>query len=80
MLVKARVTGEFSILENNAMLGVGGLMGLRTSGGVLLGALLNFALLGPWMIHLGESSPAREPRFCARNGGERRVWIVSFRN
>jgi OPT family oligopeptide transporter len=40
-----------------AMLGVGGLMGLRTSSGVLLGALLNFALLGPWMIHLGEVVP-----------------------
>ncbi|MDR1497613.1 MAG: OPT/YSL family transporter [Puniceicoccales bacterium] len=40
-----------------AMIGVGGLMGLRTSSGVLIGALLNFALLGPLMIHLGEVIP-----------------------
>ncbi len=46
-----RFGGEF------AMVGVGGLMGIRTSTGVLLGTLLNFALLGPLMLHLGEVVP-----------------------
>ncbi|MDR2862412.1 MAG: OPT/YSL family transporter [Puniceicoccales bacterium] len=41
-----------------AMVGVGGLMGLRTSTGVLLGALINFGLLGPLMIHHGVVAPA----------------------
>jgi uncharacterized oligopeptide transporter (OPT) family protein len=36
-----------------AMVGVGGLMGIRTSTGMLIGTLLNFALLGPLMLHLG---------------------------
>ncbi|MDR0534995.1 MAG: OPT/YSL family transporter [Puniceicoccales bacterium] len=34
-----------------AMVGVGGLMGVRTSAGMLAGALINFGLLGPVMLH-----------------------------
>ena len=34
-----------------AMVGVGGLMGLRTSAGVLAGSLLNFAVLAPLAYH-----------------------------
>jgi uncharacterized oligopeptide transporter (OPT) family protein len=37
-----------------AMFGVGGLMGLRVAGSVLLGALVNFAVLAPIMIRRGE--------------------------
>ncbi|MBC3885174.1 OPT family oligopeptide transporter [Undibacterium griseum] len=37
-----------------AMLGVGGLMGIRVASSVLLGNLLNFAILAPWMIQRGD--------------------------
>lgn len=37
-----------------AMLGVGGLMGIRVASSCLLGALINFAVLAPWMIERGE--------------------------
>ncbi|MDR2845012.1 MAG: OPT/YSL family transporter, partial [Puniceicoccales bacterium] len=40
-----------------AMVGVGGLMGMRTAVGMLIGSLINFALLGPLMIHIGEVVP-----------------------
>ena len=39
------------------MLGVGGLMGIRVSGSVLLGALVNFVVLAPWMIQRGDIAP-----------------------
>jgi OPT family oligopeptide transporter len=37
-----------------AMFGVGGLMGIRVASSLLLGSLLNFALLGPLMIQRGD--------------------------
>jgi OPT family oligopeptide transporter len=37
-----------------AMLGTGGLMGIRTSTSMLIGAVINFVILAPWMIHLGD--------------------------
>ena len=37
-----------------AMLGVGGLMGIRVASSVLLGALINFVLIAPLMINRGE--------------------------
>jgi OPT family oligopeptide transporter len=37
-----------------AMLGTGGLMGLRTSSSMLLGMIINFVILAPWMIHRGD--------------------------
>lgn len=40
-----------------AMLGVGGLMGIRVASSVLLGALINFALIAPIMIEQGEIAP-----------------------
>ncbi|MBR7800098.1 OPT family oligopeptide transporter [Undibacterium fentianense] len=40
-----------------AMLGVGALMGIRVATSCLIGALLNFAILGPWMIQRGEIAP-----------------------
>ena len=39
---------------DGAMLGVGGLMGIRVASSCLLGALLNFAVLAPVMIQRGE--------------------------
>jgi OPT family oligopeptide transporter len=40
-----------------AMLGVGGLMGIRVSSSVLLGAVANFVILAPWMIQRGDIAP-----------------------
>lgn len=37
-----------------AMLGTGGLMGIRTSTSMLIGAIVNFLILAPWMVHRGE--------------------------
>ncbi|MFZ6817177.1 OPT family oligopeptide transporter [Undibacterium sp. Ji22W] len=40
-----------------AMLGVGALMGIRVATSCLIGAVLNFAILGPIMISRGEIAP-----------------------
>ena len=40
-----------------AMIGVGGLMGIRIASSVLLGALLNFLVLAPLMIQRGDIQP-----------------------
>lgn len=40
-----------------AMIGLGGLMGIRVASSVLIGALINFAVLAPIMIHLGDIAP-----------------------
>ncbi|MFZ6772822.1 OPT family oligopeptide transporter [Undibacterium sp. SXout7W] len=37
-----------------AMLGVGGLMGIRVASSVLLGSIINFVFLAPWMINKGD--------------------------
>ncbi|MFZ6708095.1 OPT family oligopeptide transporter [Undibacterium sp. TC9W] len=37
-----------------AMLGVGGLMGIRVASSVLLGTIINFVFLAPWMIQRGD--------------------------
>ena len=44
-----------------AMLGVGGLMGIRVATSVLLGALVNFAVLAPIMIQRGDIAPYTAP-------------------
>jgi OPT family oligopeptide transporter len=40
-----------------AMVGVGGLMGIRMAGSVLIGTIVNFAVLAPWMIQRGDIAP-----------------------
>ena len=40
-----------------AMIGAGGLMGIRVAASLLLGALLNFVVVAPIMISLGEIQP-----------------------
>lgn len=40
-----------------AMIGVGGLMGIRIASSVLLGSLFNFVVLAPIMIQLGDIKP-----------------------
>jgi uncharacterized oligopeptide transporter (OPT) family protein len=40
-----------------AMFGAGGLMGIRAATSMMIGMLLNFAVIVPWMISLGEIVP-----------------------
>lgn len=40
-----------------AMIGAGGLMGIRSASSMLLGAVLNFLVIVPWMISIGEIQP-----------------------
>ncbi len=40
-----------------AMIGAGGLMGLRSAGSMMIGMVLNFFIIVPWMISLGELKP-----------------------
>lgn len=40
-----------------AMVGVGGLMGIRMASSVMIGTLVNFAVLAPWMINRGDIAP-----------------------
>ena len=44
-----------------AMLGIGGLMGVRIATSVLLGAVVNFAVLAPIMIRRGDIAPYTAP-------------------
>ena len=46
------ITPAFDI----AMIGAGGLMGIRSAMSLLLGAVLNYVWLAPWMIQLGDIS------------------------
>lgn len=40
-----------------AMVGAGGLMGLRSAASMLIGMLLNFVVVIPWMVSIGEIKP-----------------------
>lgn len=40
-----------------AMIGAGGLMGIRAGSSLLIGAVLNYFVLAPWMIELGDIKP-----------------------
>jgi len=41
-----------------SLIGAGGLMGIRGGLSLLIGAILNYCVLAPWMIELGEIKPA----------------------
>ncbi|MCC6678756.1 MAG: OPT/YSL family transporter [Phycisphaerales bacterium] len=55
-----------------AMIGTGGLMGVRTSTSMLVGMVINFFILAPWMIRLGDIR-AKDPRPGA-GVGDRLTW------
>ncbi len=42
-----------------AMFGAGGLMGIRVALSMFLGMVINFFIIVPWMINIGEIQPAR---------------------
>jgi uncharacterized oligopeptide transporter (OPT) family protein len=46
-----------------AMFGAGGLMGIRPAFSMLVGMLLNFCVIVPWMISLGEIPPRADGSF-----------------
>jgi uncharacterized oligopeptide transporter (OPT) family protein len=46
-----------------SMFGAGGLTGTRVANSLLLGALLNWAVLAPWMIRIGEIHPQADGSF-----------------
>ena len=46
-----------------AMIGAGGLMGIRTAASMFTGMLLNFFVIVPWMISLGEIRPKADGTF-----------------
>lgn len=55
-----------------AMFGAGGLMGIKTASSMLLGMLINFTIIVPWMILIGEILPekvneAGEPVFSRKH-------------
>jgi uncharacterized oligopeptide transporter (OPT) family protein len=40
-----------------SMIGVGGLMGIRMASSMIIGTIVNFAILAPWMIERGGHRP-----------------------
>lgn len=49
-----------------AMMGAGGLMGIRAGVSLIIGAILNYVILAPWMIELGEIKPKPDGSFGMR--------------
>ncbi|MFN7145185.1 MAG: OPT family oligopeptide transporter, partial [Myxococcota bacterium] len=45
------------------MFGAGGLTGLRVANSLMIGAVLNYAVLAPWMISIGEIAPKADGTF-----------------
>jgi len=50
----------FAISLDLSMIGAGGLMGTRIANSLMIGAILNFAILAPWMISRGDIPPRNE--------------------
>jgi len=48
---------------NLAMFGAGGLMGIRAASSMMLGLVLNFCVIVPWMISAGEIHPRADGTF-----------------
>jgi uncharacterized oligopeptide transporter (OPT) family protein len=49
-----------------ALMGAGGLMGIRSGVSLFIGAVLNYVILAPWMIELGEILPKHDGSFGLR--------------
>jgi len=49
-----------------ALMGAGGLMGIRAGVSLMFGAILNYVILAPWMIELGEIKPKADGSFGMR--------------
>ena len=49
-----------------ALIGAGGLMGIRAGVSLMIGAILNYAFLAPWMIALGDIRPKADGTYGMR--------------
>ncbi len=59
-----------------AMVGAGGLMGIRTAVSLMVGMIANFAIIVPWMISTGELAP-RSGSVAAGDAIFGRAWILN---
>jgi uncharacterized oligopeptide transporter (OPT) family protein len=59
-----------------AMVGAGGLMGIRTAVSLMVGMIANFVIVVPWMISLGELAP-RSGSVAAGDAVFGRAWILN---
>lgn len=59
-----------------AMIGAGGLMGIRAASSMLIGMLVNFVIIVPWMISIGEIKP-RTGTLAAGDAVFGRAWILN---
>ena len=59
-----------------AMVGAGGLMGIRTAVSLMVGMIANFAIVVPWMISMGELAP-RSGSVAAGDAVFGRAWILN---
>ena len=59
-----------------AMVGAGGLMGIRTAVSLMVGMIANFAIIVPWMISMGELAP-RSGSLAAGDAVFGRAWILN---
>ena len=59
-----------------AMIGAGGLMGIRTAVSMMVGMIANFAIIVPWMISMGELAP-RSGSVAAGDAVFGRAWILN---
>jgi len=51
-----------------SMIGAGGLMGMRVTNSLMIGALVNFAIVAPWMIAAGEILPKNHAEIALADG------------
>jgi uncharacterized oligopeptide transporter (OPT) family protein len=59
-----------------AMVGAGGLMGIRTAVSLMVGMIANFVIVVPWMISIGELAP-RSGSIAAGDAVFGRAWILN---
>jgi uncharacterized oligopeptide transporter (OPT) family protein len=59
-----------------AMVGAGGLMGIRTAASLMVGMIANFVIVVPWMISVGELAP-RSGSVAAGDAVFGRAWILN---
>lgn len=57
-----------------AMIGAGGLLGIRAAFSLMLGAVLNYLILVPWMIQLGHIKPNPDQSFNLRVVTQWSLW------
>ncbi|MCK4659021.1 MAG: OPT/YSL family transporter [Phycisphaerae bacterium] len=61
-----------------AMIGAGGLMGIRTGVSLLIGAVVNYCWLAPWMIRVGDIAPNVEAATGVAHFGFRQIVLWSL--